>query len=149
MSINTNNEIASIFGWTSSDALFYTDGAINKDDAFIVLGLPATDIVPLISSVLPSTGNAGDPVTISGEGFGTTQGSGSVTFGGTGATVGAWSDTSIDVTAPAGSGTVDVVVTTNFGDTDTEVGGWSYDSILGNNNNNNPGGFAGIGFGGK
>jgi hypothetical protein len=53
-------------------------------------------------------------LTITGQHFETTQGSGSVTFGGTSATIASWSDQSITVTVPGGmtAGNYDVAVTT-------------------------------------
>ena len=60
----------------------------------------------------------GSWVAIAGTSFGTSQGSGSVSFGGTTATVVSWSDTAIMVVVPTGlstGGTVPVTVTTAAG----------------------------------
>jgi YD repeat-containing protein len=57
-----------------------------------------------VSSILPASGPAGTQVTIAGTGFGSTQGSNSVSIGGIVATASAWSDTQIQVTIPVGTG---------------------------------------------
>ncbi len=70
-----------------------------------------------ITSITPAGAEAGASVTIAGSGFGATQGSGTVMFDTTTATVTAWSDTSIAVTVPASlsPGTVLVTVTPQDG----------------------------------
>jgi hypothetical protein len=60
---------------------------------------------PNISTVSPATGVAGTPVTITGSGFGTLQGSGQVWLGTTPGTVTSWSDTQVVATVAAGSST--------------------------------------------
>ncbi|GAN33911.1 IPT/TIG domain-containing protein [Candidatus Brocadia sinica] len=72
-----------------------------------------TAILPKITSISPTSGVSGTSVTINGTNFGTTQGT--VKFGTAEATVTSWSDTKIVATAPAGTGTVNVTVTTNAG----------------------------------
>ena len=67
---------------------------------------------PSISSVSPTSGPVGTSVTITGTNFGTSQGSSTVTFGGTLATTfSGWNATSIGVTVPTGANTGNVVVT--------------------------------------
>jgi len=66
---------------------------------------------PTIGSLSPGYGPAGTAVTISGGGFGSSQGTGTVTFNGTGASVTSWSATSISVTVPSYATTGNVVVT--------------------------------------
>ncbi len=75
----------------------------------------ATEVVtgPVISSLTPSIGLAGTPVTINGSNFGTTQGSSVVSFNGANATSTSWSDTSVSVTVPLFGTTGPVVVTVN------------------------------------
>ena len=65
---------------------------------------------PVITSVDPGSGPAigGNTVTIYGSGFGVSP---TVTFDGVAATGVSGSDTMLDVTAPPGSGLVEVVVT--------------------------------------
>ncbi len=64
-----------------------------------------------ITSLAPNHGTAGASVTITGTGFGSTQGTGSVRFGTTTATVTSWSDTSIVAVVPSGLAAVQVQVT--------------------------------------
>jgi IPT/TIG domain/Viral BACON domain len=70
---------------------------------------------PTVTGISPASGSStgGTPVTITGTGF---IGATGVTFGQTPATnVSVTSDSQITVTSPAGSGTVDVIVTTPVG----------------------------------
>jgi hypothetical protein len=72
------------------------------------------DYLPVVSGVSPDNGphSGGTSVTISGSGL---SGVTAVKFGTTSVVPASVSDTSIDVTAPAGTGTVDVTVTTPTG----------------------------------
>jgi len=71
-------------------------------------------ITPSISSVTSPDGPVGSSVMIAGANFESAQGMhGTVTFNGIAATVSAWNDTSITVTAPVGATTGNVLVTTN------------------------------------
>ncbi len=58
---------------------------------------------PKVETLSVTSGAPGTLVTFTGAGFGLTQGSGSVTFAGTQATVIAWSDTSVTAMVPAGA----------------------------------------------
>ena len=60
-------------------------------------GIPA----PTVTSLAPTSGPVGTPVTITGTNFGATQGTSTVTFNGTAATPTSWSATSIVVPVPA------------------------------------------------
>ena len=66
---------------------------------------------PTITSLSPTSGAVGTSVTISGNYFGASQGSSTVTFNGTAATPTSWSNTSIVAPVPAGATTGYVVVT--------------------------------------
>lgn len=69
---------------------------------------------PVIYSVSPSSGAAGDSITITGKGFGTTQGSSIVTFVTTHATqIVSWSDTKIVCYVPEGATSGNIGVTVN------------------------------------
>jgi hypothetical protein len=70
---------------------------------------------PSISNLSPTSAAAGARVTITGTNFGTTQGT--VTFGGTAATIQSWTPGSISVQVPGSlvSGSVQVVVNTALG----------------------------------
>lgn len=65
---------------------------------------------PVLNGISPSTGVAGTAVTLTGENFGATQGTSTVTFNGTAATPTSWGNTSITVNVPAGVTTGPVVV---------------------------------------
>ena len=67
--------------------------------------------LPSITSLSPTSGMAGTPVTISGANFGTTQGTSTVKFNGTAGTPTSWSATSIAVPVPSGATTGSVIVT--------------------------------------
>jgi len=69
-------------------------------------GAPAS-----ITSLSPTSGAVGTPVTITGTNFGTSQGTSTVTFNGISATPTSWSATSIVVPVPSGATTGNVVVT--------------------------------------
>jgi serine protease len=88
-------------GWDTR----YGHGLVNAVAAVSVPG-------PRISSISPSSGNAGTIVTLNGFLFGTSQGTSSVSFGGVPATeYVSWSDSKIVVKVPAGvSGQVGVTV---------------------------------------
>src|SRR5438477_12557964 len=64
-----------------------------------------------ITSLNPTSGVLGTPVTITGANFGATQGTSTVTFSGTAATPTSWSATSIVAPVPTGATTGNVVVT--------------------------------------
>src|SRR5690349_8277537 len=66
---------------------------------------------PSITAVSPTSGAVGASITITGSGFGSTQGTSTVKFNGTTATATSWSATSIVATVPTGATTGNVVVT--------------------------------------
>src|SRR5207253_2063727 len=78
------------------------------------IGVPFTVTPgPNVASLSPNSGLIGTSVTISGAGFGATQGSSTITFNGVAAapTPANWSDTSIVTPVPTGATTGNVVVT--------------------------------------
>ncbi len=70
-----------------------------------------TQANPVISALSPSSGGVNSAVTITGTGFGASQGSSSVSFNGNAASVTTWSDTSLSTFVPGGAITGNVVVT--------------------------------------
>jgi hypothetical protein len=68
-------------------------------------------VTPTITSVAPTSGVAGTQVTITGSGFGATQGASGVTFNGVAAVPANWSDSLITVSVPSGATTGSIVVT--------------------------------------
>lgn len=76
----------------------------------------ASNPIPAISSLTPTSGTEGTSVTIAGSNFGAAQGSSTVSFNGTAVTTyTSWSDTEIIVTVPTDATTGDVMVTTDTG----------------------------------
>src|SRR6202034_175200 len=72
-------------------------------------GVSFTVVAPNITSLSPTSGAVGAAVTVTGTNFGSTQGTSTVKFNGTAATVTSWSATSIQVTVPSGATTGNVV----------------------------------------
>jgi len=66
-----------------------------------------------ITSVSPSSGVVGAEIAIAGIGFGSTQGSSTISLNGTTAVVASWSDTSIITFVPSGASTGPFTVTVN------------------------------------
>jgi hypothetical protein len=66
---------------------------------------------PSITSLSPTSGAAGASVTITGAGFGATQGGSTVKFNGTTAAIASWSNTTIVATVPTSATTGSVIVT--------------------------------------
>ena len=91
-------------GATTGNVVVFASGVNGNGSSFTVVTAPS------ITSLSITTGAVGAAVTITGTNFGSTQGSGTVTFNGTTATVTSWSATSIVVTVPSGATTGSVVV---------------------------------------
>ena len=70
-----------------------------------------TALTPAITTVSPSSGAVGTPVTITGTNFAATQGTSAVTFNSTPAIPTSWNSTSMVVPVPSGATTGNVVVT--------------------------------------
>jgi YD repeat-containing protein len=68
-------------------------------------------VLPSISNLTPSFGSTGTAVNITGWLFGSSQGTGTVTFNGTSATPTSWTNASIVAPVPAGATTGPVIVT--------------------------------------
>ena len=78
-----------------------------------------TSPVPTISSVSPTSGTAGTQVSVSGSGFGNSQGTGTVWLGtGQGAIV-SWSDTQVTATVASGSSSGTVRIQQNGADSNS------------------------------
>jgi YD repeat-containing protein len=91
-------------GSTSGPVVVSVDGRTSNSATFSVI--PA----PYISGIAPTAGPANTTVTVTGLLFGSTQGTGSISFNGVGATLVSWSDTEIVARAPVGATTGPVVV---------------------------------------
>ena len=127
---DSSTQVLSSVTWTSSDNTLatVTNDWTNFGHAFAVAtgsptvsacagsicGLTTMTVSPLqltITGLSPASGSVGTPVIIAGTGFGSTQGSNTVVFNGTAATISSWSPTGIVATVPAGATTGNIVVT--------------------------------------
>ena len=91
-------------GATTGNVIVNASGVNTNGVNFTVVAAPS------ISGLTPSSGAVGASVVIAGSNFGSSQGSGSVSFNGTTASVSSWSATSITVTVPTGATTGNVIV---------------------------------------
>ncbi|MFZ0308794.1 MAG: IPT/TIG domain-containing protein [Candidatus Sulfotelmatobacter sp.] len=81
-------------GSTSGNALVLQNGVLSNTFPFTIDSLQ-------IANIAPNSGSAGTVVTITGGGFGNSQGSGSVLIGGTTASVVGWSDAQVMASVPS------------------------------------------------
>jgi RHS repeat-associated protein len=110
-----NGKTATVSSWSATSiAVTVPSGATTGNVVVFASGVNSNGVnftvAPSITSLSPSTGAVGVPVTITGTAFGSTQGSGTVTFNGTLAAVTSWSATSIGVTVPSDATTGNVMV---------------------------------------
>src|SRR5712692_8637836 len=91
-------------GATTGSVVVHANGVDSNGSSFTVVPAPS------ISSLSITTGAVGAALTITGSNFGSSQGSGTVTFNGTTATVTTWGASSVGVTVPSGATTGNVVV---------------------------------------
>ena len=127
---DSSTQALSSVTWSSSDntKAALTDDGTNRGHAFGLASgsttvsactgsicgtaaLAVTAVGVAITELSPSAGPVGSTVIIAGTGFGSTQGSSTVTFNGTTATIGLWSATGIVATVPTGATTGNVLVT--------------------------------------
>jgi RHS repeat-associated protein len=102
-SVAFNNHAGSVVTWT--DTQIVANVLAGAKTGPVTIPSSNQDVVftmpnPVVSSLSPSTGAANSSVQILGSGFGTTQGSSTVTFNGVPATA-VWSDTLITATVPS------------------------------------------------
>lgn len=91
-------------GATTGNVVVTVSNQASNGRSFTVLPTPS------ITSLSPTSGIVGSLVTISGANFGSSQGSGTVTFNGTAASVSSWSASSISVPVPPGAASGNVIV---------------------------------------
>lgn len=111
-----SNYKGSIVSWSNTQVVATIASGVTSGVAEILQSsvwsntISLTVITPHITSISASTGRAGDQITITGTGFGSSQGSGLVWLGSTYASVVSWSDTSIVAAIASGatSGVADV-----------------------------------------
>lgn len=119
-SVTIGGSPVSVSSWSSSAITFSipaTTPAGTHEVVVSVAGQASNGYVitvhPDISAVSPLTGTGGDAVTLTGAGFGGTQGASTLTFGGFPLAVSLWSDTSLQFLVPddAVAGENEIVVT--------------------------------------
>jgi hypothetical protein len=107
--VTFNGTPAPVSTWTNGTIAVTAPSGISSGDVIVsVGGVPSNGVtfsVPNITEILPQDGPIGALITILGGGFGVTQGSGSVTIGGTPMVVVSWSDTEIEAAVAAGTTT--------------------------------------------
>jgi len=118
----SSNKAAAITSWNST-AIVVTvpTGAVNGNVVVTAAGGVASNgksftvlPTPTITGLSQGSGTVNTPITVNGSGFGSTQGSGTVTFGGVAASVSSWGSSAISVLVPASAapGVVQVAVNT-------------------------------------
>ncbi len=92
-------------GASTGNVVVFASG-VNSNGVNFTVVVPA----PSITSLSINSGPVGASVTITGANFGSSQGSGAVSFNGTPGTVTRWGATSISATVPSGATTGNIVV---------------------------------------
>ena len=101
--------ITVVEGTTTGPVIVTVGGQASNDDKIFTVISPTA---PVITSISPSIGPVGTPVTITGENFGDSQDGSTVTFNGVDAGVAScWTNTKILIIVPPGATTGPVVVT--------------------------------------
>ena len=102
--------------WTNTSITALVPSNVSTGPVTVVCGGASSNgftfvVTPSLQSLSPNTGPAGTVVTISGNGFGQTQGTSSVMFAGTFASPTSWSNTRIVAPVPAAATSGQVIVT--------------------------------------
>jgi RHS repeat-associated protein len=114
-----SNRVATVASWSNTQIVATVAANTTTGPVSVVVNNVASnqDIMfalpnPIITGLSPGSGPVGTQVQINGSGFGTTQGSSTIKFNGTSATIVGWSDNQIVSTVPsaATSGAVTVTV---------------------------------------
>ena len=115
--VTFNGTVAAPTSWSSNSIAVPVPTAATAGNGTVVVsvgGVPSNgasfEVVPSIS-LSSTSGAVGTSVTITGTGFGSSQGSSTVTFNGTPGTPTSWGANSITVQVPTGATTGNVVVT--------------------------------------
>jgi hypothetical protein len=115
-SVTFNGVAATPTSWSATSIVAPVPAGATTGNVVVTVGGVASNgvsfavIAPTITSLSPTSGTVGTPVTIVGTGFGATQGTSVVFIGGVGATPTSWSATSITITVPNLAATGNVVV---------------------------------------
>jgi len=102
--------------WSSTSIVVPVPTAASDGNVVVTVGTSSSNgasfsVLPNITSISPPSGLVGTTITITGTGFGTTQGTSTLTFNGTAATPTSWSNTSVVVAVPSGATSGNVLVT--------------------------------------
>lgn len=114
--VTFNGISATMNSWSSTSIVTTVPTSATTGPVVVAVGGYASNgvtftVIPTINSLSPNSGGVGTSVTISGSGFGSTQGTSIVTFNGVVTTISSWSSSSIVTTVPAAATTGPVVVT--------------------------------------
>jgi PKD domain/Glucodextranase, domain B/IPT/TIG domain len=106
--VTFNGVPGTVTSWSSTKVVAPVPAAASTGNVVITVSTQASNgikftVVPHITTVSPTTQPIGKNVTINGTGFGTTQGTSTVTFGGVAGAAVSWSTTQISATVPAGA----------------------------------------------
>jgi hypothetical protein len=114
--VTFNGTPATVISWSNAGIVVSVPPGTTTGNVFVtVTGVQSDGVLftvlapPNITSISPTSGTFGTAVTVTGTGFGTTNGQG-VSFNGLAAPITSWSDTTITVTVPFGATTGNVVV---------------------------------------
>ncbi len=112
---NTNGNIVS---WSNTQIVITIAQGTTSGNLYVQAGGGYSNQVPFtmgatfaVAGISPTQGPVGSQVTLTGTGFGSSQGTNSLTFNGTTATATYWTDTSITALVPSGATSGNVVVT--------------------------------------
>jgi hypothetical protein len=115
--VSFNGTVASASSWSTTSISAKVPSGATTGDVVVTAASHSSNrfnfvVMPdaLITSLNPSSGPVGTLVTITGANFGAMQGTSTVTFNGTAASVTNWSATSIVATVPSGATTGKVIV---------------------------------------
>jgi RHS repeat-associated protein len=114
--IKFNGTVATPASWSATKIIAPVPSAATTGNVVVTVGGAASNgksftVTPVVSSLSPNSGAIGASITISGTGFGSTQGTSIVKFNGITSTPTNWSATSIVAPVPSGATTGNVVVT--------------------------------------
>ena len=114
--VSFNGTAATPTSWSASSITVPVPSGAPSGNVVVTVGGVASNgvnfsVAPNITSLSPTSGAVGTPVTISGTSFGSSQGTSTVSFNGTAAAPTSWGSGSIIVLVPSGATTGNVVVT--------------------------------------
>jgi hypothetical protein len=113
--VTFNGIAAAVSSWSATSITVTVPAGATTGNIVVTAGGVGSNgvifiVIPVIGSISPASAILGTSVTITGTGFGTTQGTGTVAFNGVNATPSSWSATSIVAPAPTSASTGNVVV---------------------------------------